>query len=102
MSDPQPTAPCERCQSRGMIENHRDKQGNFLGHDRWDPTYSGVLITGPDSEYKADLVASSDVYPCPACRPKQFLRWKDGHLRGSHRCQECDDIKRGRYDKHEA
>lgn len=35
--------------------------------------------------------------PCEGCNPETHRRWAEGHFVRGHSCQECADIKRGRW-----
>ena len=43
----------------------------------------------------ARAAAANSVYPCRACAPSLFYRWRDGHLESDHdreRCQDCISV----------
>lgn len=70
--------PVCRCGGEGMVNVVNDAEtGEYLGSDRWDY---------PDRRVKESM------YPCPSCRPEQFLRWQKKCLEPDHNrkgCPEC-------------
>lgn len=76
------------------------------------PGYGDKYVTAPDEELLAGLTDAervqvqqlvegmrrsldSSVYPCRACKPRQFFRWAGGHWSKDHdpaSCTECIEV----------
>jgi len=68
--------PCHACGGASWIEESRGTG------------YSDEIVLTPSS--------SERWLPCQACNGPAYDRWRDGHYEPDHRCQDCDDLRKGR------
>jgi hypothetical protein len=91
----EPDGPCT-C-DRGMIHVSAD----YAARQYPDWTDEQLAHLSPEQRADATLrlterrhAATNSVYPCRRCRPEQFYRWADGHMKPGHdpaRCGICND-----------
>lgn len=82
MSDTAPAVPrppaggCDKC-DHGWVVVGKDENGMFLTNH-------------PEQPDVAELVASTEVYPCPDCDPARFLELTSGCFNRHHTgCDRC-------------